>query len=105
MNGHIAVVQRMDGGLYKAIFPDLPGCRASGKSVEEALARARTALKEHAARLHRRGMSLPAVCPAADVIEEEAKHNAVAGACIQVRDISVRVKMSRAEMMAMYGGD
>ena len=103
MNGHIAVVQRMDGGLYKAIFPDIPGCRASGRSVEEALARARTALKEHAARLYRRGMALPAPRPAADVIEEEAKHVAIAGACIQVRDISIRVKMSRAEMMSLYG--
>lgn len=105
MNGYIAVVQRMDGGLYKVIFPDLPGCRASGMSVEEALAKARGALKEHAAKLQRRGIALPSPRPAADVISEEAKHNGIAGACIQLRDISVRVRMSRAEMMALYGGD
>ena len=78
MHGYIALVMTVPGGGYKAVFPDLPGCRASGRSVEDALAHARGALKTHAARMHRRGMTMPPPRPSADVVEESAKHNAVA---------------------------
>ncbi len=95
MKGYIALVLRQSGGGYRVDFPDLPGCRASGRSVDEALAKARAALKLYAARLYRRGLVLPAPRPADDVLAEEAKHGAVAGACIQLRDISVQVAVDR----------
>jgi predicted RNase H-like HicB family nuclease len=95
MKGYIALVLRQPGGAYRVAFPDLPGCRCSGRSVEDALAKARAALKAHAARLYRRGLVLPPPRSAEDVIAEEAKHGAVAGACIQLRDISVQVVMDR----------
>jgi predicted RNase H-like HicB family nuclease len=95
MKGYIALVLRQPGGGYRVDFPDLPGCRASGRSVDEALAKARAALKLYAARLYRRGLVLPAPRPADDVLAEEAKHGAVAGACIQLRDISVQVAVDR----------
>jgi predicted RNase H-like HicB family nuclease len=95
VNGYIALVFRQPGGLYKAEFPDLPGCRCSGASVEDALAKARGALKTYAARAYRRGLSLPDPRSSAEVIDESNKHGAIAGACIQLRDISVRVVMDR----------
>lgn len=95
MRGYIALVIKVPGGTYRAFFPDLPGCRASGRSVEGALARAKTALKEHAAKMHRRGLPMPQPRPALDVVAEEAKHGAVAGACLELREISLRVAMRR----------
>jgi len=101
MKGYIALVFRQPGGAYRVAFPDLPGCRSSGRSVEDALARARGALKEHAARMYRRGQALPPPRAAADVVAEEAKHGAVAGACLQLRDISVQVALDRQMLATM----
>ena len=96
MDGYIALVLRQPGGGYRAVFPDVAGCRAEGKSVDEALANARSEIKAHAVRLARNGQSLPAPRPASDVTTLSAKHNAVAGACIHVRPLSVQVRMDRA---------
>lgn len=96
MYGYIALVLRQPGGVYKAVFPDVEGCRAEGRSVDEALAKASAEIKAHAARLARKGQSLPEPRPASDVATLSAKYNAVGGACIQVRDLSVRVRMERA---------
>lgn len=93
MRGYIALVMTVPGGGYKAIFPDLPGCRASGRSVEDAMSRARVALKTHAAQMHRRGLPMPAPRPSADVVDESAKHGAVAGACLELRDVSLRARL------------
>jgi predicted RNase H-like HicB family nuclease len=95
MYGYIALVLRQPGGGYRAVFPDVEGCRAEGRSVDEALANASAEIKAHAARLARKGQSLPEPRPASDVATLSAKHNAVGGACIQVRDLSVRVRMER----------
>lgn len=95
LQGYIALVFRVSGGGYRAEFPDLPGCRCSGVSVEDALARARGALKAHAARLYRRGLAMPPPRSSAEVVDLSAAHGAVAGACLQLRDISVRVVMDR----------
>jgi predicted RNase H-like HicB family nuclease len=95
MDGYIALVLRQPGGGYRAVFPDVAGCRAEGRSVEEALANARSEIKAHAARLAREGATLPAPRPASDVAALSAKHGAVAGACIHIRPVSVRVRMDR----------
>ncbi len=96
MDGYIALVLRVPGGGYRAVFPDVDGCRAEGRSVEEALANARTEIKAHAARTARNGGSLPPPRPASDVAALSAKHGAVAGACIHVRPLSVQVRIERA---------
>ena len=80
MDGYIALVLRQPGGGYRAVFPDVEGCRAEGKSVDEALANARSEIKAHAARLARNGQTLPSPRPASDVTALSAKHGAVAGA-------------------------
>jgi predicted RNase H-like HicB family nuclease len=96
MDGYIALVLRQPGGGYRAVVPDVDGCRAEGKSVDEALANARSEIKAHAVRLARNGGSLPAPRPASDVAALSAKHGAVAGACIHVRPLSVQVRLDRA---------
>jgi predicted RNase H-like HicB family nuclease len=95
MDGYIALVLRQPGGGYRAVFPDVAGCRAEGRSVEEALANARAEIKAHVARLAKKGESLPLPRPASDVAVLSAKHGAIAGACIHVRPVSIRVRMDR----------
>ena len=95
MEGYIALVLRQPGGGYRAVFPDVDGVRAEGRSVDEALANARAEIKAHAARTARNGGSMPAPRPASDVATLSAKHGAVAGACIHVRPLSVQVRMDR----------
>ena len=95
MDGYIALVLRQPGGGYRAVFPDVEGCRAEGRSVDEALANARSEIKAHAARLARNGQTLPAPRPSSDVSALSAKHGAVAGACIHIRPLSVQVRMDR----------
>jgi predicted RNase H-like HicB family nuclease len=104
MHGYIALVLRQPGGGYRAVFPDLEGCRAEGRSVDEALANARAEIKAHAVRLARKGGALPAPRPASDVAALSAKHGAVAGACIQVRDLSIQVRLDRAPKTARGDG-
>ena len=95
MDGYIALVLRQPGGGYRAVFPDVEGCRAEGRSVDEALANARSEIKAHVARLARKGAVLPELRPASDVATLSAKHGAVAGACIHVRPLSIQVRMDR----------
>lgn len=95
MYGYIALVLRQPGGGYRAVFPDVEGVRAEGRTVEDALANARAEIKAHAVRLARNGQSLPQPRPASDVAVLSARHNAVGGACIQVRDLSIQVRMDR----------
>lgn len=93
MRGYIAIVKTVPGGGYKAVFPDLPGCRASGRTVEDALARAKTALKAHGAQMIRRGLPLPAPRGSDEVFALAAEHGAVGGACLELRDVSVRMRL------------
>lgn len=94
MRGYIALVKTVPGGGYKAIFPDLPGCRASGRSVEDALSRAKEALKTHGALLRRRGETMPPPRPSDEVYKIAASHGAIAGACLELRDISMRARLN-----------
>jgi predicted RNase H-like HicB family nuclease len=95
MNGYIALVLREEGGVYRAIFPDLEGCHAVGTNVDDALANARGALKSYAAERARSGIVMPPPRPASDVAPLSSERGAVAGACIHLRDISVIMRMSR----------
>ncbi len=99
MNGHIAIVKRQDSGVYRVFFPDIEGLSADGRSVEDALAAARVALKSHAAQRARRGEAMPPRRPASDVAALSSAHGAVGGACLYVRDISVRVRMDRTKTL------
>src|SRR5688572_24166503 len=95
MNGYIALVLREGDGVYRAIFPDLEGCHAVGKNVDDALANARGALKSYAADRARAGVVMPPPRPATDVAGLSNERGAVAGACIHLRDISVIMRMGR----------
>ena len=52
-------VHRAARSGYRVWFPDVPGCVARGRSVDEAMRKARAALDRHLARLDAAGGSAP----------------------------------------------
>ncbi len=54
-----AVVVEHAGSNYSAYAPDLPGCVASGESVEETLANMREAIALHLRGLREDGLPVP----------------------------------------------
>ena len=59
MKHYLAVLVPTDDGRWRAHFPDFPGCRAEGLSVEEAIQAAKSAASEQARLLSGQGISLP----------------------------------------------
>jgi predicted RNase H-like HicB family nuclease len=64
-----AVVVENAGANYSAYAPDLPGCVATGDTVEETIALMREAMEIHLASMREDGDSIPA--PSAVVLEIE----------------------------------
>ena len=58
MNKHLVVIEKANGD-YSAYAPDLPGCVATGKTLEEVKARMREAIKMHIEALREDGMPIP----------------------------------------------
>ena len=59
MKHYLAVLVPHDNGGWRAHFPDFPGCRAEGDSVEAAIDAAAAAAADHARWLRAQGVSLP----------------------------------------------
>jgi len=56
---HIVVLVPGTEGGWRAHFPDFPGCRAEGESVEAAIGASAATAAEHARWLRAQGVSLP----------------------------------------------
>lgn len=54
---------------YSAYLPDLPGCVATGKTVEEVRQRMREAIELHLAGLREDGLPIPQPTTLADYVE------------------------------------
>jgi predicted RNase H-like HicB family nuclease len=59
MKHYLAVLVPTAAGGWRAHFPDFPGCRADGHSVEDAIMAASTAASELARSLRAQGAPLP----------------------------------------------
>ena len=57
-----------EAGAYGVSFPDLPGCVAMGKTVDEALLNAEESLREWTNDYEGRGGEMPAPCPLEAVV-------------------------------------
>jgi len=62
------VIEKADGN-YSAYVPDLPGCVATGKSVEEAEREIRQAIRFHIEGLRADGLSVPEPTSICDYVE------------------------------------
>ncbi len=54
---------------YSAYLPDLPGCVATGKTIEEVRGRMREAIELHIAGMRKDGLPIPEPTSLADYIE------------------------------------
>ena len=54
---------------YSAYLPDLPGCIATGKTIEEVRQRMREAIELHIAGMREDGLPIPEATSLADYIE------------------------------------
>ena len=68
MDRYVVIVEKAEGN-YSAYCPDLPGCVATGKTVEETVERMKEAIKFHLEGLKREGMSIPEPSTEATSIE------------------------------------
>jgi predicted RNase H-like HicB family nuclease len=57
---YVAVVHRVGHSGYGVSFPDVPGCTAAGRTVDQAMRAAREALDRHLGGLKDAGKPLPA---------------------------------------------
>jgi predicted RNase H-like HicB family nuclease len=64
-----AVVIEQANGNYSAYVPDLPGCVATGASVEEVEREIRDAIRFHIDGLKEDGLPVPAPTSIADYVE------------------------------------
>ena len=58
MRRYLVVIEKANGN-YSAYAPDLPGCVATGKTIEEVKARMREAIKMHIEGLREDGLPVP----------------------------------------------
>ncbi len=73
MKRRYAVVYEKTGTGYSAYVPDLPGCIATGHSLEQAKERMRGAIEFHLASMLRDGDPIPEPSTETEVVEAELK--------------------------------
>ncbi|MEJ8573782.1 type II toxin-antitoxin system HicB family antitoxin [Microbaculum marinum] len=113
MNGYIALIRYpADSIEWLVTFPDLPGCRASGRSMDDALVNGRTALSAHLAEIALSGRSAPAAREPGDMLlaanDDPALAAQMVGAVLRViepeADEAVTVSASVAgDKVGFYG--
>jgi predicted RNase H-like HicB family nuclease len=59
MNHYLSVLVPLPEGGWRAHFPDFPGCRAEGRTVEAAIDAAMAAVADHARSITTGGRHLP----------------------------------------------
>lgn len=68
---YAVVIERADSN-YSAYVPDLPGCVATGSTIEEAEAEIREAIKFHIEGMKEDGLPIPTPSSAVEYIEVAA---------------------------------
>jgi predicted RNase H-like HicB family nuclease len=66
---YAVVIEKAQGGNYSAYVPDLPGCVATGKTVEAVKQEIRAAIQFHIEGLKAEGLEVPAPTSIADYVE------------------------------------
>ncbi len=68
MYKYTVIVEKGDGN-YSAYCPDLPGCVATGKTVDDAIGRLREAIEFHLEGMKKEGLGIPKPTTMAKSIE------------------------------------
>lgn len=78
MSAHyVAVIEKDADSAYGVWFPDVEGCFSAGDTLEEAVANAAGALRQHVEVLESAGKPVPAARPIDDILPDEDVATAV----------------------------
>src|SRR3954453_8754936 len=67
---YVAVIEKEPGSAFGVWFPDVEGCFSAGETVEEAVANAAAALRQHVEALESAGRRVPAARSTDDVLRD-----------------------------------
>src|SRR5262247_2048181 len=68
---YVAVIEKEPDSAFGVWFPDVEGCFSAGETVEEAVANAAAALRQHVEAVESTGWHVPAARSADDVLRDE----------------------------------
>jgi predicted RNase H-like HicB family nuclease len=68
---YVAVIDKDEDSAFGVWFPDVEGCFSAGETVEEAVANAATALRQHVEVVESAGRSVPPARIVDDVLRDE----------------------------------
>jgi predicted RNase H-like HicB family nuclease len=68
---YVAVIEKEPDSAFGVWFPDVEGCFSAGETVEEAVANAGAALRQHVEALESAGLKVPTARPIDDVLRDE----------------------------------
>jgi predicted RNase H-like HicB family nuclease len=68
---YVAVIEKEPDSAFGVWFPDVEGCFSAGETVEEAVANAAVALRQHAEAVESAGRHVPAARSTDDVLRDE----------------------------------
>ena len=80
---YVAVIEKETDSAFGIWFPDVEGCFSAGDTLEEAVANAAAALRQHAEAIESAGRRLPAARAVDDVLRgEDVRESVEAGAVL-----------------------
>jgi predicted RNase H-like HicB family nuclease len=68
---YVAVIEKESDSAFGVWFPDVEGCFSAGETIEEAVANAAGALRQHAEAIESAGRRAPPARPIDDVLLDE----------------------------------
>jgi predicted RNase H-like HicB family nuclease len=68
---YVAVIEKDEDSAFGVWFPDVEGCFSAGETIEEAVANAAVALRQHVEAVESAGRRAPAARPIDDVLRDE----------------------------------
>ncbi len=79
---YVAVIEKDQDSAFGVWFPDIEGCFSAGESVEEAVANAAVALRQHVEAVERAGHRVPAARSVDEILSEEEVVSSIAGGAV-----------------------
>jgi len=79
---YVAVIEKEPDSAFGVWFPDVEGCFSAGDTVEEAVANAAAALRQHVEAIESAGRRVPPAHSIDEVLEEDVAASVEAGAVL-----------------------
>jgi predicted RNase H-like HicB family nuclease len=79
---YVAVIEKEENSAFGVWFPDVEGCFSAGETLEEAVANAGVALRQHVEAVESAGRKVPAARAIDDILGEEDVTEAIAAGAV-----------------------